>query len=432
MDRRSLFGLLALVAALGLVVGGLFLLRRPDTVTFVVTGDSQGLLVPCGCRTTPSGGLARRTALLESLRRDPSSGRVVPVELGHGFADRGPGRDLLNAAMGDFFDRQGYLVGLSGLDRQRGDGDPHRFVRRAPLLAAGEPGLEGWRDFRLGGWGIGPLGDRGAVLRVVFLSQTAPGGALLRDALEVFREVKASGGADGYLLFGNLSPETVSALRKEEPQLLAAVSYWQIFVTPTPQRAGDCWLVFNGDRGRRFTTLRVTRTGGRWGVVPESRYLDPDIPSVPEVQGEAERVLGAVDEVNRKALETGKVPRGNARAWAGSTSCRGCHPKAWEVWSASRHARATTDLAIDHQERNPACLRCHATGLGLPGGFPQSPPDLGGVGCEACHGPAGGHPPAPVALDPPPGGACVDCHTLRDSPGFDAGAYGNLIHHGMS
>jgi len=430
MDRRSLFGLLALVAALALAVGGLLLLRRPDTVTFVATGDSQGFLVPCGCKTTPSGGLARRAALLDSFRKDPQLGRVIPVELGQGFADRGPGRDLLNAAMGEFFDRQGYLVGLNSLDRLSRGQDLRRFVRRAPLLAAGELGFEGWRDFQLGGWGIGPVGVKGAVLRAVFLSQTAPGGAPLRDPLEVFREVRAAGEVDGYLLFGNLSPETVSALVKEEPRLVGVVSWWQHFVTPTPQRARDAWLLFNGDRGRRFASLRVVRSGGRWESFPQSGYLDPETPSSPEVQREAERVLDAVDRVNRAALESGKVPLGGGRPWAGPASCKGCHPKAWEIWSASRHARATQDLAVDHQERNPACLQCHATGVGRPGGFPQSPPDLGGVGCEACHGPGGGHPPAPTAPAAPPREACGSCHGLRDSPGFDAESYGSLIRHG--
>jgi peroxiredoxin/nitrate/TMAO reductase-like tetraheme cytochrome c subunit len=82
--------------------------------------------------------------------------------------------------------------------------------------------------------------------------------------------------------------------------------------------------------------------------------------------------------------------------YVGSEACRGCHAPEHETWSRSPHAQAVETLAAVHKQGNPDCLRCHTTGFGRPGGFPEkaSPtqhPDLAAVGCESCHGPGGDH-----------------------------------------
>jgi hypothetical protein len=66
------------------------------------------------------------------------------------------------------------------------------------------------------------------------------------------------------------------------------------------------------------------------------------------------------------------------------------------AWSASPHARAVQTLAAARKDGNADCLRCHTTGFGRPGGFPEKGlpahhPDLAAVGCESCHGPGGDH-----------------------------------------
>ena len=74
--------------------------------------------------------------------------------------------------------------------------------------------------------------------------------------------------------------------------------------------------------------------------------------------------------------------------------CQGCHsrqspnPKlrVYHSWEDSVHANAW--LSLPEKERgNPACLRCHTTGYGMPRRDDTSEMDLRGVQCEACHGP---------------------------------------------
>jgi len=83
-------------------------------------------------------------------------------------------------------------------------------------------------------------------------------------------------------------------------------------------------------------------------------------------------------------------------AFVGSVACRSCHAAEYETWSKSPHAHAVETLAAAHKEGSPDCLRCHTTGFGRPGGFPEKGlpaqhPDLASVGCESCHGPGGDH-----------------------------------------
>lgn len=62
--------------------------------------------------------------------------------------------------------------------------------------------------------------------------------------------------------------------------------------------------------------------------------------------------------------------------YVGVHRCRGCHEKAYRVWSRSAHAHAYKRLPKEDR-KNPTCLRCHSTGKAS---------HLQGVQCESCHG----------------------------------------------
>jgi len=110
---------------------------------------------------------------------------------------------------------------------------------------------------------------------------------------------------------------------------------------------------------------------------------------------------------------TGHAPRaGRPSEYVGTKRCRMCHdepyaslresPKAnaWEALKPGTFAavkrQAGLDLSKDYTE-DEACLRCHATGFGSPGGYKAPAPgdaqasrdaeERQGVGCESCHGP---------------------------------------------
>ncbi len=430
MKWKPLLSLIAMVAGLAIVVGALMLLRRPSAVTFVITSDTEGLLIPCGCRTVPAGGLARRQALLDNVRRTAKENLVIPVELANGFSTRATARELLNKEVGDYFSRNGYLVGVGGYDLELGIEKLRALSAKSRFFLAGQKSLEPGESLRLGGWGLGAIGDKGALLRVVFLSQTPPGGATLPDPLETFREERKKHPADGFVIFGSIAPETVAALHAEFPDLIAVVATWQADVTTMPQRAGDTWIIFNGDKGRRYTNLEIRWNGRRFEAWPEGGYLGPEAPSDPAVQAEVQKVLDQARAIDQSALDKLRGAVKSARSYVGSAACASCHQDAHKSWSLSRHAKAYEDLKIDHGEMAPVCLACHVTGLGsdsLPAS--EKLPFIQGVGCEACHGPGGGHPKAAMEKGEVSAGVCGRCHTQRDSPMFNAEGYWKLIGH---
>lgn len=144
--------------------------------------------------------------------------------------------------------------------------------------------------------------------------------------------------------------------------------------------------------------------------------------------------------------------------YLGSKSCQKCHFKEHQTWqktkmaqsfqilkpgaSADAKTKAKLDPAKDYT-KDPACLRCHTTGYGKPGGYPEivegkewtaeekeRAPLLEGVGCENCHGPGGKYSPykkdnkeyrwdeiAKLGAAHPVGATCTGCHN-QDSPTF--------------
>jgi hypothetical protein len=95
-----------------------------------------------------------------------------------------------------------------------------------------------------------------------------------------------------------------------------------------------------------------------------------------------------------------------AQQFEGYNVCRKCHLDQTEAWMKTPHAKSLESLApkkkaaekvkakLDPEKdysKDPACLQCHATGHGKPGGYtPDMPADdarfFSSVSCESCHG----------------------------------------------
>lgn len=100
--------------------------------------------------------------------------------------------------------------------------------------------------------------------------------------------------------------------------------------------------------------------------------------------------------------------------------CAKCHNSEVKAWKESKHAAALDSLRPVTEAANkarfdrlkkagldpskdyssdPKCLRCHVTGYGKDGGYPEKVTEenkdsadvMGSVSCEVCHGPASGY-----------------------------------------
>jgi len=107
--------------------------------------------------------------------------------------------------------------------------------------------------------------------------------------------------------------------------------------------------------------------------------------------------------------------------YIGNKKCAACHTEVYSSWEKTSHAASFKPLVEKKAEKNAGCLNCHATGVGLPGGYSDEAETLNNVGCEACHGPGSLHAAAPSKLvinTIPSEALCKACHA-KFSPKFE-------------
>jgi hypothetical protein len=110
----------------------------------------------------------------------------------------------------------------------------------------------------------------------------------------------------------------------------------------------------------------------------------------------------------------------------GSERCQSCHLNIHDNWEETLHSNALATLEDMGEGNNPNCLPCHVVGFNESGGFESrsATPNLAGVGCESCHGPAADHaqnaseeellPPVDLTSE-----VCGRCHTGDNQPHYD-------------
>lgn len=448
---ESVLSLLALAALSGAILS--CSTREPDLVSspgeFVIayTGADRGILQPCGCTKGMLGGIGRRATLLQAIVPSPDRGLIVAtgglVDGTSGKRDRADSRTIthldrlryetLLVALGEM----GYAAAALGpeeltlgMDRLREASEivdfpflltnaliegeetlPFETVCRLDLAVDTKPEPVSVALFGV----IAPSAARELPDGV----RLAPAGAAVTAAAK-----KSGSRADFYVVLLRGSRSDARALSQEIP------SPWLIvYSTPDsePQiydfgkQAGDARIVTPGDRGRFVGFSRIVeRPDGQWEV-GESRFeaLDDSLPESEIVHFPLEiyRERIRIEKVLQNQLNT--IPNRSGRAYRGSNSCAECHPKTFEIWRDSRHAQAWTTLIEAERAYDPGCISCHVTGFAIEKGFggATATPHLIGVGCEACHGPAGDH--VDEGAPPATPDACTACHDRHHSPGFD-------------
>ena len=163
--------------------------------------------------------------------------------------------------------------------------------------------------------------------------------------------------------------------------------------------------------------------------------------------GVSHQAIAARSEAEREAMLVGRSkPRDllpKTSSFVGSDACESCHPREYATWEKSAHADSLDSLRAKRKDDETACLRCHVTGFGRPGGFVEGTrakeqKNFARVGCESCHGPGQGHihSRAKTAQAEPGSGAddivslgdkcdscvilqiCGSCHDDANDPGF--------------
>jgi hypothetical protein len=120
---------------------------------------------------------------------------------------------------------------------------------------------------------------------------------------------------------------------------------------------------------------------------------------------------------------------GASPQYAGSQTCADCHAEVLNTQIHTAHAGAFSNPQFVSLggNTNAACYTCHTVGAGLPTGFRSQAltPQLAGVQCENCHGPAARHaanPDDPTLVPRVELAAtvCGGCHNAQYAPSAPA------------
>jgi mono/diheme cytochrome c family protein len=415
--------------------------EKSRTIQVVLSGDTRGFIVPCGCTTKQYGGLPRRATYLQGL----------------------PALDTLYVDAGGSFHRAFDYDRIKGEYLWRG---MSALKIRAANLGASEiaQGLEYLRanaskvplvstniSARDGGPPVASpeirttVGGAKIVILGVCSAKYAPGpGLKVEDPREALRAPVARfrSEADLLLLLAQAPEEELTALAMAFPELDAVLATGPSQPIPPRLVEGRTVLAGASNKGKFLVTIPWTSSGTppRWtageGKVVELSESYADHPAQVGIVKEYQQALRNAALPPEKTGETAPLLAGlpGDYRYAGTGTCVKCHTPEGEIWKVSKHAHGLETIQAKGFEADPFCVRCHSTGYGGPEGYRSvsETPLLGGVGCESCHGPSQAHATAPLRLRTPARAfdACLKCHDPENSPTFSAAEFWPRIIHG--
>jgi 2',3'-cyclic-nucleotide 2'-phosphodiesterase (5'-nucleotidase family) len=427
--------------------------QSAPSLRLIALTDLAGVVEPCGCSARSRGGLDRIAAELGRARAEGVPTLFVAV--GHTLFDASRAHggalprqerweaeaiaSLLGALRADAVVPSPLDVALAGSDlallgqrlgsalllAERDDKDGRfssmRIVQRGrtkvALLRAPSTPEQPAVDAGL---------REGAALRRAAAAARAAGAELVialaaGDERPVTQPVHAKG-ADALVIGGEL---------REQPRALSAGDGGVVLQAG---RAGEFLMVADfwlKKPGAPFALGRPARSGGGGGnwIATTSVALERDGPRDASTAAALAKLTRKINAYNASAFRDSEPAAASGQAsYAGSQPCAACHTAAYLWWRDTGHARAYATLQRADKEYNLDCVGCHVTGYGKPGGASVGRVEgLAGVGCESCHGAAGGHVENPRDAARPTtavaASICRSCHDRGHSPDFDERSY---------
>ncbi len=445
------YWIVIVLVAIGMGGGGFWLWQsqdnRPSTgadhstaaspLAIVVSGDTKGWIVPCGCTSSQSGGLLRRGTFLKTLQKKHD---VLAVDVGGaagGTSDyeRVKFEAILKGelAMGVVAHNLGGSEAAFGAEVLRNIAQKLNvpFVsanirdNQGDLLA--QPHL----IVEAGGKRVGMIGVISQTYQTDGLKIDEPRDAVLRSLSEIGED------CDSVIVLAYLPESELRALAAALPEVDAVLG------GPTgqnilPVQVGPTLLASATNKGRFLLTLKppADEQTGRWTA--KFTEMDAQFSDDENQQANLDAFRTELEQRDIAAKDSGfamfaSVTSPKEFRVAGSQSCVACHSEETEAWAASAHHHAWETLVQTNAHVDSYCQQCHTTGFGLPGGFVSArlSSERYSVGCESCHGPSAGHVANPQIRTPfTSTNQCHSCHDHENSPEFEYAGYWELIFHG--
>jgi hypothetical protein len=350
--------------------------------TLVHTNDIFGDIEPCGCRTNPLGGMARKINMLKGIK-DPF---VIQLDAG----------DLLFSSL----ELPDLLAEQSRLQAE--------FLLKSMDMTHHDAVVPGEKDYALGFKVFEELRKKSKIHFLAANLKKKNGQKYLDSHLilkgkdENGKEVKVA----IFGLVGNLLPwpkelkalppiaaaqAEVKVLRSkadfvvalthegldEDEKLADKVAGIDVIIgghsqsfLQTPKKVKNTLIYQSSFRNQYVGLIPLTQP------MTESGYqllgLDAGYDSPAGQPSEMDRLVvdfkKAIGDLNtRTALVEQKTAA--THKFQTFTKCAECHLKQFDFWRQTQHAKALDTLVQKQQAKNKECLMCHTLGLGDPAGF---------------------------------------------------------------
>ncbi|RPI84648.1 MAG: hypothetical protein EHM42_07355 [Planctomycetaceae bacterium] len=408
----------------------------PRPLAVIVSCDTAGWIVPCGCSSKQAGGLLRRATYVNQIR---GGADVLLADAGGAPGGVAPYDRLKFAAVlrGEAaMDVSAHNVGAAEAElgaaviRDLARSTGVSFISTNVRDAEGNPLVSLSRVVTCGSQRVAVLGVLSPRYARPGLQVDPPGDAVLKHVTTL------KGAYDQLVVLAYLPEEELELFVGQVPEADLVIG-GPTLQSIAPRRTGPTTWGAVTNKGKFLAHLQRDRPDLEWtGKIVE---LGAEIADHAAQEQNLRDFREELARVDFRADQTSFAPR-LARDLpagfevAGVEACMTCHVDDCTEWRETRHAHAWQTLVEKSSHVDPYCQHCHTTGYGLPGGFTSlaSAELLGNVGCEACHGPSRAHSLRPAtqtaynARD-----RCRSCHDVENSPEFEFDSFWDQIAHGL-
>ncbi|MFN0055044.1 MAG: multiheme c-type cytochrome [Planctomycetales bacterium] len=403
----------------------------------VVSCDTAGWIVPCGCSSKQAGGLLRRATFVSKVRETAD---VLLADAGGAAGGTSPyDRSKLEAVLRGEVAMQTAAHNIGASEAELGAEALRELASAtgAPLISSNVRDAEGASVVPT--HVITTVGARRVAILGVLSPRFAKGRLTVDDpgasVLSLIGTLR--GQYDHLLILAYLPEEELREFIGKTPEADLVIG------GPTgqsiaPQRAGPTTWGAATNKGKFL--IHVERTGGADSWSGKIVELGPEIADDPRQEQNLREFREVLARADFRADQTSFVSNLPVTfpadfQVAGVAACQSCHADDCDQWHGSRHSEAWQTLVSKASHVDPYCQHCHTTGYGLPGGFASlaDAAQRGNVGCESCHGPSAAHARQPrVKTSYQASDRCLGCHDHENSPQFEYGQFWSQIVHGAS
>jgi len=378
---------------------------QPRPLSFLLTCDVRGRLVPCGCFSGQLGGLTR----IASIFGKGVSPDSVKLDAGDAIAGAADYEQIQYGYLQKAFATMGYEALNAGHREARLSLEELRRIKSSapvPIVSAnlldkssGAPVFEPWRIITKGDWRIAIIG----VLDPRGIEETL-GAGLRVEEMDVALEKalpKLKDQADFCVLLAFTDEANLGKLAKQFYELDIILGGKVSQPSQRLVKENHSLILATTNESRAIGLLQTTLVAkhhlepikGEVHLVSDHNPQDEQISALEkDYRDEIRKTKLSVDDLS--LLREDMVPGVKASAsYVGSQSCATCHASAANTWSHSKHAIAFSALIKAGADADPNCIGCHTVGFGTLSGYLREFGDkkLTNVGCESCHGPGSQH-----------------------------------------